>query len=80
MPSRIYVVRRKETADGRLVRASHRDQALRHVAEDEFEVAVATQDDLVRMVELGIKPETAGGKEAPPDGADLLDRGEAAPR
>lgn len=56
----IYTVSNKK-AEGqppRLVRASNKAQALRHVA-DEFVVEAATQDDLVMHVSAGVKVEDA---------------------
>ena len=43
----------------RLVRAPNAAQALRHVAADTLHVAVASQDDLVELVEAGVKVESA---------------------
>lgn len=43
----------------RLVRASNAAQALRHVATDTLVVAVASQDDLVELIEAGVKVEAA---------------------
>ena len=44
----------------RLVRAPNPAQALRHVAADTLAVAVATQDDLVRLVAAGVQVEQSG--------------------
>lgn len=44
----------------RLVRAPNAAQALRHVAADTLNVAVASQDDLVELIEAGVKVESAG--------------------
>ena len=53
--SRIYLV---GTPNGvRLVRASVRQQALTHAANQLLTVRVATQDDLVNAMEMGIKIE-----------------------
>ena len=53
--SRIYLV---GTPNGvRLVRASVRQQALTHAANTLLTVRVATQDDLVNAMEMGIKIE-----------------------
>ena len=57
----IYTVSNKKAEPGqspRLVRASNKAQALRHVAED-FTVEVPTQDDLVKHVSAGVKVEDA---------------------
>ena len=53
--SRIYLV---GTPNGvRLVRASVRQQALSHAANQLLTVRVATQDDIVNAMEMGIKIE-----------------------
>jgi hypothetical protein len=63
MPAaRIYVVAPKiaeagKPAPRRLVRATHPANALRHVAEAQFAVAVASQDDLVALLGEGVKVE-----------------------
>jgi len=44
----------------RLVRAIHPAQALRHVAEDTLAVAVASQNDLVRLLGAGVRVEQSG--------------------
>jgi hypothetical protein len=51
MTTRIYLVKPK-AGDGRhrLVRAASQAAALRHVVEDTLEVALASQDDLVRVL------------------------------
>lgn len=66
-PSRIYMVANAQgrSPDGselpsRLVRAPNAAQALRHVAADTLAVAVASQDDLVRLTLAGVKVEMAG--------------------
>lgn len=61
--TRIYCVHRNNDAPGappRLVRASHAAQALRHVANGQLTVKVATQDELVRALECGCKVELPG--------------------
>lgn len=63
----IYTVANKKAEVGqnpRLVRATNRAQALRHVAED-FEVEVPTQDALVKFVSAGVAVEDARDAEAP---------------
>lgn len=53
--TRIYLV---GTPNGvRLVRATVRQQALSHAANAMFTVRVASQDDLVNAMEMGIKIE-----------------------
>lgn len=66
-PTRIYMVANAQGRDpagdelpSRLVRATHAAQALRHVAADTLAVAVASQDDLVRLIAAGVQVETAG--------------------
>ena len=62
----IYCISNKKAEVGqspRLVRASNKAQALRHVAED-FTVEVPTQDDLVKHVSAGVKVEDARDAEA----------------
>jgi hypothetical protein len=66
-PTRVYIVGPKVKADGapdtrRLVRATHPSHALRHVADDELFVTVASQDDLIELLAAGaaveaLKPE-----------------------
>lgn len=62
--TRIYMVANAQgrAADGselpsRLVRAPNAAQALRHVAADTLAVAVASQDDLVRLTLAGVQVE-----------------------
>ncbi len=66
MSTRIYVVTPK-VADGkaarRLVRASHPSNALRHVAADQYAVAVATHDDLEALLGEGTKVERIAGEQ-----------------
>jgi len=64
-PTRIYLVEPKLEGDKRaplpqrrLVRATHPAHALRHVADGAYIVAIASQDELVDMIEAGIKPES----------------------
>lgn len=52
----------------RLVRAPNAAQALRHVATDTLHCQVASQDDLVELIEAGVKVETAG--EPAPESAE----------
>lgn len=63
-PTRIYVV--KPVADGgkpRLVRATHPANALRHVADSDYSVTVATQDELVELVLAGAKVEAISAEQ-----------------
>lgn len=65
MSSRIYIVAdRAQPLSARLVRATNRAQALRHVAEDELVVEVASQDRLVELVSTGSVVEDARPVEA----------------
>lgn len=64
-PTRIYMVSATTKAAmagarARLVRARNAAQALGHVASDTFTVSVATQNDLVVLIEDGVAVETAG--------------------
>lgn len=62
----IYTVSNKKAEPGqapRLVRASNKAQALRHVAE-EFEVESASQESLVKFLSEGVKVEDARDAEA----------------
>jgi len=61
--SRIYLV---GTPNGvRLVRATVRQQALSHAANQLLTVRVATQDDIVNAMEMGIKIENYKAHEQP---------------
>lgn len=54
---RIYLVTTHK-GDRRLVRASHRSQAINHVARSMMEASVARQDELVELVSAGAKVES----------------------
>jgi len=54
---RIYLVTTHK-GDRRLVRASHRSQAINHVARSMMEASVARQDELVELVSSGAKVES----------------------
>lgn len=56
----LYSVRNKETGVIRLVDAQQNAQALRHVAEDVFEVLVAKPRQIAELITQGIKLETYG--------------------
>ena len=62
---RVYLVASNNGA--RLVRASHRAQALQFVAAQEYNIRVASQDDLIKCLSEGKAVETAKH----PDQADL---------
>jgi len=59
MSTRIYVVQDTETSEKALVRAANQAQALRHVVKNRFAVAMASQDELVSLLESGTTVETA---------------------
>lgn len=59
---RIYIIANGQ--DVRLVRATHRAQALAHVAKSSFSVSVATQDQLVAALTGGTKVESANDGES----------------
>ena len=56
--TRIYTVIDGENQ--RLVRAASPAQAVRHVANNQFDVRVSTQTDLENLINAGVKVETAG--------------------
>lgn len=56
--TRIYVVTDSETDAKRLVRASSRAQAIAHVSQ-RFGAAVATQEQLVKLLDDQVQVETA---------------------
>ncbi|APG04925.1 hypothetical protein BJI69_14180 [Luteibacter rhizovicinus DSM 16549] len=58
-PSRIYIVTRKDATNPRLVRATSQPQALRHVALDEYNVDIPTQDELISATTSGVTVEIA---------------------
>lgn len=65
--TRVYLVRSKGATDatpGRLVRASHPAHALRHVADGEYRVEVASQDDLIALLQSGTPVETIAAEQA----------------
>jgi hypothetical protein len=55
--TRIYRVANGESV--RLVRGTHQASVLRHVARQAYDVRVATQDDLERLLGAGVKVEVA---------------------
>lgn len=55
---RIYIVYLPDNTT-RLVRATVRSQALSHVASSLLNIGVASQDDLVKALESGVKVENA---------------------
>ena len=69
---RIYLVGQGNTM--RLVRATHRAQALGHVARSTINVKVASQDELVHAMTNGIQIEAA----SEPDTKELFEEQQAA--
>jgi len=63
MVERIYAV--YNGMSGRLVRAKNRSQALSHVAQSTFNVRVASQDELITLLEKGIKVESVRDADQP---------------
>ncbi len=63
MSERIYAV--YHGAEARLVRASHRSQALSHAAQTTFNIHVATQEELVNLVSEGVKVESIRDADQP---------------
>lgn len=61
--TRIYTVQRRTGGAPRLVRATHPAHALRHVADGEYTVAVASQDDIVAAYESGTKVESLAAEQ-----------------
>lgn len=55
--TRVYHSRHKTTGKVRLLRAISRASAYRHVAEDEFELSIASQDQLIDAMNAGVKVE-----------------------
>lgn len=72
MQTRIYVVastKRLSDSGVRLVEASSQSQAVRHVAQDEYDVRVATPKDVGQLMSLGVKIESANPPKADADEA-----------
>ena len=61
--TRIYVVTDSETDDKRLVRAASRAQAIAHVSR-RFGAEVASQEQLVHLLDDNVPVETAGVRAA----------------
>lgn len=69
--TRIYVVQGKDaTIAERLVRTHHPSRAVEHVSSAMFEARVASQEDIVRLMELGVRVEDPNAGEAPVSGSD----------
>ena len=62
--TRLYIVKKRlprvgePMSETRLVRAANQSQALRFVAADTLVVSIAAQDDLVELIQSGVKVET----------------------
>ena len=59
MSTRIYLVTDRESQAKRLIRASSQAQAVRHAAQSRYSVEVASQDDLVQLLDAGQAVESA---------------------
>lgn len=59
MSTRIYLVTDRESQAKRLIRASSQAQAVRHAAQSRYGVEVASQDDLVQLLDAGQAVESA---------------------
>lgn len=57
--TRLYTVRHRRTAAGRLVRAASPAAAIRAVADAEYSVDVASQDECVELAAHGVLDERA---------------------
>lgn len=65
MTQRIYAVRdNRPEGRTRLVRATHPAHAVKHVAESAFSVAIASQDDLVKLLGMGVEVENLKQEQA----------------
>ncbi len=59
MSTRIYLVTDRDTQTQRLIRATNQAQAVRHAAQSRFDIQVASQDTLVKLLDAGQKVESA---------------------
>lgn len=57
--TRVYVVKQAGQDTPRLVRATFRSVAVRHVAQDHFSARMATHDDLEKWITAGVRVEQA---------------------
>jgi len=62
MNTRPYRITLKTTGDERLVTASNQAQALRHVARDAFTISPASGNDVLELMQKGVKPEDASAE------------------
>ncbi len=63
MQQRIYAVTTKADGTGRLILAQNPAQAMRHVANDLFEVKAASAASVARLMSMGVKLEESGAKD-----------------
>lgn len=68
--TRIYLVENVDGTERRLVRASHKFGAHRHVTVSAYGTRLASQTDLVELLAAGVKVENA---KADPDTGDLFE-------
>jgi hypothetical protein len=61
--SRPYIVTNSATKERRLIRAANQAQARNYVARSLFGVEAASGNDVIEMMDAGIKPETATADE-----------------
>lgn len=69
MSTRIYLVTDIESNKHRLIRAGNQAQAIKYAAQTRFDIEVAGQDDLVKLLTGGVPVELAGG----PATADMFE-------
>lgn len=63
MATRVYVVEKTNGTEQRLVRATYKHMAVRHVAEHQYRARVASKDDLVSLITSGVRVEDAAEHE-----------------
>jgi len=56
----LYIVTNRETGVARLIGATNKAQAIRHVAADTLAIEVASTAQAVKLVTAGVKPEYPG--------------------
>lgn len=69
MSLRTYVVTPKAGGQQRLVKTTHPNRAISHVAADTLSAHVASQEDLERLLPAGVKVEKPGDEPAQEGGA-----------
>ena len=62
-PSRPYVVINTATQEKRLIQASNQAQARNYAARNLFSVEVASGNDVIELMQSGVKPEAATAEE-----------------